>query len=87
MTSPTSAYAAEFLEGSLGLASKSLRPEDVPLELVDELTSVLRGVARKDWGTPSLEVRIKEFLAGLERSSLEKTMKALSWWGEAWSGG
>jgi hypothetical protein len=71
LTSPTSAYAAEFLEGSLGLASKSLRPEDVPLELVDELTSVLRGVARKDWGTPSLEVRIKEFLAGLERSSLE----------------
>jgi len=71
LTGPESAYAAGFLEGSLGLASGSLRSGDVPGDLVDELTSVLRGVPPKDSTAPSLEARIMEFLAALERSALE----------------
>ena len=72
MTGPTSAYAADFLEGSLGLASGSLRPGDVPGDLVDELASVMRGSPPKDTTTPSLEARVLEFLAALERSAIEE---------------
>jgi len=66
------AYAAGFLEGSLGLASGALRPEDVPGSLVDELTSVMRGSSPGDSNTPSLEAKFMEFLSGLERSALEE---------------
>ena len=72
MTSPESAYATAFLEGSLGLASESLRPEDVPSELVDGLMSALRGSLPKDSSYPSLEVSIKGFLSTLERSALDE---------------
>jgi len=72
LTTPESGYVSGFLEGSLGLASGSLRPGDVPRDLLDELTSVLRGAPPKDSATPSLETRIMEFLAALERSSLEE---------------
>lgn len=72
MTAPQTAYAAGFLEGSLGLASGSLRPEDVPGDLVHELCSVLRGTPPSDSATPSLESRVMEFLAALERSSVER---------------
>ncbi len=72
MTGPRTVYAAGFLEGSLGLASGCLRPEDVPADLVDELCSVLGGTPPKDSATPSLEYRVMEFLAELERSSVER---------------
>ena len=72
MTDPAAAYAAAFLEGSLGLASKSLRPEQVPSELVFQLTSVMRGAPPKDTTRPSLEVRINEFREALERSALDE---------------
>jgi len=72
LTSPESAYAAGFLEGSLGLAAGSLLPEDVPGDLLDELASVMRGVPLDDSSTPSLETRIMEFLGWLERSALER---------------
>jgi peptidoglycan/xylan/chitin deacetylase (PgdA/CDA1 family) len=72
LTNPPTAYAAAFLEGSLGLASGSLHPEDVPGELVDDLASVLRGSPPKDSSVPSLEVRIKEFLGAVERSALDE---------------
>jgi hypothetical protein len=65
------AYAAGFLEGSLGLASGSLRPEDVPGDLVDQLASVVRGSPPEDSATPSLEARVMGFLSELERSALE----------------
>ena len=72
MTGPETAYAASFVEGSLGLAAGSLRPGDVPGDLVDGLASVMRGVPLEDTSTPSLEARIMELLAGLERSALER---------------
>jgi hypothetical protein len=72
LTRPESSYAATFLEGSLGLASGSLRPDNVPGDLVEELTSALRGTQPSDSSTPSLEVRIMGFLAALERSALEE---------------
>jgi hypothetical protein len=72
LTGSESVYAAGFLEGSLGLASGSLRPEDVPGSLVDELTSVMRGSPPRDSTTPSLEARVMEFMSGLERSALEE---------------
>jgi hypothetical protein len=72
LTHPEKAYAAAFLEGSLGLASGSLSPEGVPGGLVDELGSVLRGSPPEDSADPSLEARIMEFLSALERSALEE---------------
>ena len=72
MTGSEKAYTAGFLEGSLGLASGSLRPGDVPGSLVDELTSAMRGSPPQDSTTPSLEARVMEFLSGLERSALEE---------------
>jgi len=72
LTSPASVYAAGFLEGSLGLASGTLSPDDVPGGLVEELASVLRGAPPKDSSTPSLESRTMELLASVERSALEQ---------------
>jgi hypothetical protein len=71
LTGPEKAYAAGFLEGSLGLADGSLPPGDLPRDLVDELASVLRGTPPKDSTSPSLEARVMEFLSELERSALE----------------
>src|SRR5208282_4803402 len=67
-----SAYAASFLEGSLGLVSGSLSPDAVPADFVDELTSVMRGAPPKDPTAPSLEAKTLKFLVELERSSLEE---------------
>jgi hypothetical protein len=72
LTGPESAYAAGFLEESLGLASGSVRAGDVPGDLIDELTSVLRGAQAKETKTPSLESRVMKFLKALERSALEE---------------
>jgi len=72
LTRAEQAYAAGFLEGSLGLASGSLLPADVPRDLVDELASVMRGSPPKDSTSPSLEARVMEFLAALERSGIEE---------------
>jgi hypothetical protein len=72
LTRAETAYVTGFLEGSLGLVSGSLHPEQVPGDLVDELTSVMRGVPLDDSSTPSLEARTIEFLVWLERSSLER---------------
>jgi hypothetical protein len=72
LTAQEKAYAAGFLEGSLGLVSGSLRPEDVPGDLVDELASVLRGAPPDDSAVPSIDAHVMEFLASLERSSLEE---------------
>jgi hypothetical protein len=72
LTEPRSAYAASFMEQSLGLASGSLRAEDVPRDLVDELASVMRGATPRDSKTPSLEFRIQGLLAQLERSAIEE---------------
>lgn len=71
MNAPEKAYAVAFLEGSLGLVSGSLRLEDVPVDLVEELTSVMRGSAPKDASTPSLETRVMRFLSGLEETALD----------------
>lgn len=72
MTSSTAVYAASFLEGSLGLSSGSLSPDDVPGDLVDELALVMRGAPPRDSSTPSLESKIMELLATLESSALEE---------------
>ncbi len=72
MTLRESAYSAFFLEGSLGLPSGSLRPEDVPAGLVEELSSVLRGTPPKDAATPSLDAHVMSFLASLERSAIKE---------------
>ena len=72
MTSPTAVYAASFVEGSLGLPSGSLSPDDVPGDFVDELALVLRGAPPRDSSTPSLEQRVMELLATLERAALEE---------------
>jgi hypothetical protein len=72
LTDPRSEYAASFLEGSLGLPSRALSPEEVPRDLVDELASVMRGAPPIDSTTPSLEARIQRFLAELEKSALEE---------------
>jgi len=72
LTTPQAAYAAGFLEGSLGLAPGSLRAEDVPSDFVAELSSVLRGTPPKDSATPSLETQVMEILAEMERSSVER---------------
>jgi hypothetical protein len=66
-------YVVGFLEESLGLAGGALQPEQVPKALVDELASVLRGSPPRDSSTPSLERRVSDFLATLERSALEET--------------
>ena len=71
MNSPAAGYAACFLESSLGLVSGSLRPEAVPGDLVDELSSVMRGSPPKDSRAPSLEGRAMELLQELERTALE----------------
>jgi hypothetical protein len=72
LTSTQTSYAAGFLEESLGLAWGSLDPEDVPGELVDELSAVLRGAPPADSTTPSLESLVMDFLATLERSSIKR---------------
>jgi len=72
LTSQEAVYAASFLEGSLGLASGSLDPEDVPRALVDEIASVLRGAPPKDTTAPSLDVRIMGLLSSLERSAIQE---------------
>jgi hypothetical protein len=72
LTSEASKYAAGFLEESLGLASGSLQPGQVPGSLVDELSAVLRGAPPTDSSAPSLETRIKDILETLERSSLKE---------------
>jgi len=73
LTSGPLEYLVGFLEGSLGLAAGAVRPAEVPKALVHELTSVLRGSHPRDSRTPALELSINDFLATLERSSLEKT--------------
>jgi hypothetical protein len=72
LTSPTAVYAASFVEGSLGLPSGSLSTDDVPGDLVDELALVLRGAPPRDSSTPSLESRVMNLLASLERAALEE---------------
>jgi len=72
LTGPTAVYVAGFVEGSLGLPHGSLSPGDVPGDLVDELALVLRGAPPSDSSIPSLESKIIEFLASLERSALEE---------------
>jgi hypothetical protein len=64
-------YVVDFLEKSMGLASGSLRADMVPRELVADICSVMRGSVPEDPTTPSLEVRIRELLAEIERDSLE----------------
>jgi hypothetical protein len=66
-------YVLNFVEGSLGLVSGSLKPEVVPAEFVDEMSAVMRGSPPKDSTRPSVETRVKHFLALLERSALEET--------------
>ena len=72
MTGPAAEYAAGFLQDSLGLASGSLRPGDVPGDLVDELSSVMRGTPPRDSTTPSLEAGVMRFLKELERSAVDE---------------
>jgi len=72
MTSSPSDYVVGFLEGNLGLASGSLRHEVIPRDLADELTSVLQGAPSRDPSSPSIELRIKQFLAELEITALEE---------------
>ena len=66
-------YAARFIEGSLGLPSGSLSHDDVPSDLCDELTSVLRGTPPGDTTSPSIEASILSFLRVLELESIEKS--------------
>ncbi len=66
-----SQFAADFLESSLGLVSRSLRPDEVPSDIVDELSSVMRGAPPKDSATPSIETRTLAFLRELEDARLE----------------
>jgi hypothetical protein len=66
-------YVVGFLEASLGLVDGSLQPEQVPKALIEGLTSVLRGSSRGDSSTPSLELRVNDLLAKLERSAMEQT--------------
>ena len=72
MTSPAATkYVVDFLERSLGLLSGSLQADIVPRELVADLCSVMRGSPPEDPTTPSLEARIRELLATVEKDSLE----------------
>jgi hypothetical protein len=66
-------YVVNLLEESLGLVSSSLSGELVPRDLVDEVSSVLRGSKPKDSRTPWLEVRIKRLLADARERSLESS--------------
>ncbi len=71
-TPPATAYVVDFLERSLGLASGWLEAETVPRELVADISSVMRGSAPEDASLPSLEVRIRELSATIEKESLER---------------
>jgi len=71
LTSGPLDYVVGFLENSLGLADGALKPDQVSKDLVDELTSVLRGSPPGDTSTPALEMRVIGLLKTLERSSLE----------------
>jgi hypothetical protein len=67
-----SSYVLNFVEGSLGLVSGSLKPEAVPQELVEEVGAVMRGSPPKDSTLPSLEMRIFALLEQVEKSSIKE---------------
>ncbi len=72
MTIPSATrYVLDFLEGSLGLVSGSLRADMVSRDLIADICSVMRGSQPEDPSTPSLEVRILGLLAEIERDSLD----------------
>ncbi len=67
-----SGYVLNFVEGSLGLVSGSLKPEAVPRDLVEDLVDVMRGSPPNDSTTPSLETRISTLLKQVEKSAIEE---------------
>ncbi|HUH99695.1 MAG TPA: hypothetical protein VLY65_01505 [Nitrososphaerales archaeon] len=72
MSKGQSAYVAAFLESSLGLLRSSVRPEDIPKDLLESISSAMRGSPPRDTESPSLETLIMRFLREHERESLEE---------------
>jgi len=67
-----SSYVQKLVEGSLGLVPGSLRPEAVPPDLVEEISSVMRGIPPKDPTVPSLETRVNSLLKEVEKSAIKE---------------
>ncbi len=63
-------YVAALVEDSLGLMEGSLRPENLPDELVRTISSTLRGQLPADAVGPSLERQILSLLPSLRAASI-----------------
>jgi hypothetical protein len=68
----SSAYAALFLEESLGLAQGTLRGDGVPRELAEMLADSVRGSESSASPEPFLEQRVLRFLEELEQTLLDR---------------
>jgi hypothetical protein len=72
MTDLKKSYAAFLISDNLGLLEGSLKDDDVPSHIVDQIASTIRGSASSSFEEPFLEKTFLEFLIEKERSEIER---------------
>ena len=72
MSPAARAYVRGLVEENLGLPKGIVGSEDLPADLVDLITSAVRGKASREAGTPQVEQKLNEFLLEVKRYSLER---------------
>ena len=72
MSPAARAYVHGLVEESLGLPKGVVGLEDLPGDLVDLITSAVRGKTFREAGSPLVDQRLNEFLLEVKRDSLER---------------
>ncbi len=72
MSSPARTYVRGLVEENLGLPKGVIGLEDLPADLVDLITSAVRGKTSREVGSPLVEQKLNEFLLEVKRYSLER---------------
>jgi hypothetical protein len=65
-------YAVDFVRDSLGLVDDSLKAEDLPVGLVDDICTVTKGVTQQESSEPFIEKELLSFSAWLQESDLDR---------------
>src|SRR5207247_5013308 len=71
MSTAARAYVHGLVEENLGLPKGVIGSEDLPADLVDHITSAVRGKTSREAGSPLVEQELNEFLLEVKRYSLE----------------
>ena len=72
MSSAARAYVRGLVEENLGLARGVIGSEDLPADLVDLITSAVRGKTSGETSSPYIEQKLNDFLLEVKRHSLER---------------